>query len=77
LLTGGLIALQASRLLSLIWQGRLDGMLDLLAKRRSLHRLPIDLANMVDNAMYTCKPPEKSAIVQASTHPVFHDQGSG
>ena len=51
-------------------QARFSGILDLLGKLRSLHRLPMDYSTMLDNAVYTCKPPEKSAIVQ-ETRPLL------
>ena len=46
-------------------------MLGLLAKQRSVYRLPAELLTQLDNAVCACKPPE-SLAVRAETRPVLH-----
>ncbi|KAL1518668.1 hypothetical protein AB1Y20_002956 [Prymnesium parvum] len=50
---------------------RCEAMLELLVKLRSVHRLPGELFTMIDNAVYACKPPERSAMVE-ETRPLLH-----
>ena len=46
---------------------RCASMLSLLSQLRSSHRLPYELIQMVDNAVYACKPAEKAAVVVDTT----------
>jgi regulator of nonsense transcripts 2 len=44
-------------------QPRVEAMLEVIVKLRSIHRLPPDLDTQLDNAVASCKPPERSAVV--------------
>ena len=53
-------------------QPRVDAMLELLTKLRSAHRgrLPSELATQLENAVASCKPPERSAMVAEVLSPM-------
>ena len=34
------------------------------------HRMPFELTSLIDNAIYSCKPPEKAAAVIDTRHPI-------
>ena len=51
-------------------RSRCDAMLTLLSKLRSVHRLPHGLLQLVDNAMYACKPPQERAEVVDERPPI-------
>ena len=42
---------------------RCETMLSLLVKLRSAHRMPYELSALIDNAVYSTKPPDTSAVV--------------
>ena len=53
-------------------QGRIEAMLEVLAKLTSAHRarLPPEISTQLANAVAGCKPPERSAMVaEVAPHP--------
>ena len=50
---------------------RCEGMLSTLSKLRAAHKLPYELASLIDNTVYGCKPPERAATFTDGRPPLL------